>query len=140
MRKLGFKTEVKEKAMSTINVTPLVDVMLVLLIIFMITAPMMKSGMKVNLPQAEAKEIKKINDVVVSITKDKYIYVNKTNVNINLLKDTLMSIFSNRKKKVVFLEADSTVPYGYVVYVLDVIKKAGIEKVGIVVKPKKRKR
>ncbi len=140
MRKLGFKTEVREKAMSTINVTPLVDVMLVLLIIFMITAPMMKSGMKVNLPQAEAKEIKKIDDVVVSITKDKYIYVNKTNVNINLLKDTLLSIFSNRKKKVVFLEADSSVPYGYVVYVLDVIKKAGIEKVGIVVKPKKRKR
>ncbi len=140
MRKVSFRNNRDEKALSNINVTPLVDVMLVLLIIFMITAPMMKSGMKVNLPKAEAKEIKKINDVVVSITKDKYIYVNKTNVNINLLKDTLMNIFSNRKKKVIFLEADSSVPYGYVVHVLDVIKKAGIEKVGIVVKPKKRKR
>lgn len=140
MRKIGFRNNREEKALSTINVTPLVDVMLVLLIIFMITAPMMKSGMKVNLPQAEAKEIKKIDDVVVSITKDKYIYVNKTNVNINLLKDTLLNIFANRKKKVVFLEADSSVPYGYVVYVLDVIKKAGIERVGIVVKPKKRRK
>ena len=140
MRKIGLRKNNEEKALSNINVTPLVDVMLVLLIIFMITAPMMKSGMKVNLPQAEAKEIKKIDDVVISITKDKYIYVNKTNVNINLLKDTLMNIFMNRKKKVIFLEADSSVPYGYVVYVLDVIKKAGIEKVGIVVKPKKRKR
>jgi len=126
-------------SLSEINVTPLVDVMLVLLIIFMITAPMMKSGMKVNLPTAEAKEIKKIEDVVVSITKDKYIYVNKTNVNINLLKNTLSDIFANQQNKVVFLEADSAVPYGYVVNVLDIIKKAGIQKVGVVVKPQKRK-
>ena len=126
-------------SLSEINVTPLVDVTLVLLIIFMVTAPMMKSGMKVNLPQAEAKEIKKINDIVISITKSRYIYVNKTNVNVKLLQNTLKNMFGNRKNKVVFLEADSSVPYGYVVYVLDEIKKAGIEKVGVIVRPKKKR-
>lgn len=127
-------------SLSEINVTPLVDVMLVLLIIFMVTAPMMKSGMKVNLPVAKAQEIKKIDDVVVSITPDRYVYVNKVNTNINLLQDSLKNLFAGRDQKVVYLEADSSVPYGYVVQVLDTIKGAGIEKVGVIVAPKKTKK
>ncbi len=134
-----FRRKEVDEEMAFINVTPLVDVMLVLLIIFMITAPMMKSGMKINLPKAKATEIKKIKDIVVSITKDKYVYVNKKLVNIHLLKDTLKTIFLGRKNKVVYLEADSSVDYGYVVYVLDEIKGAGIEKVGIIVKPKRKR-
>ncbi len=133
------RREENSEEIAFINVTPLVDVMLVLLIIFMITAPMMKSGMKVNLPQAKAREIKKIKDVVVSITKDKYVYVNKKIVNVHLLKDTLKTMFMGARKKVVYLEADSSVDYGFVVYILDEIKGAGIEKVGIIVKPKKKR-
>lgn len=122
--------------LSEINVTPLVDVMLVLLIIFMVTAPMMQSGINVNLPSAETKTNPSSGGLVLTITKDHYIFMENRNINLYLLESRLKNYFLNKREKVVFLKADKSVSYGYVISALDIIKKAGIEKVGIIVKKK----
>ncbi len=122
--------------LSEINVTPLVDVMLVLLIIFMVTAPMMQSGINVNLPSAETKTNPSSGGLVLTITKDHYIYMENKNINLYLLESRLKNYFRYKKERVVFLKADKGVSYGYVISALDIIKKAGIEKVGIIVKEK----
>lgn len=122
--------------LSEINVTPLVDVMLVLLIIFMVTAPMMQSGINVNLPSAETKTNPSSGGLVLTITKDHYIFMENRNINLYLLESRLKNYFHNKREKVVFLKADKSVSYGYVISALDIIKKAGIEKVGIIVKKK----
>ena len=124
--------------MSEINITPLVDVMLVLLVIFMVTAPMMQSGITVNLPAAETKTNPSAGGLVLTVTKDRYIYMENQNVNIFLLESRLKNYFMNRKKKVVFLKADKDVSYGYIINVMDVIKKAGIETVGMIVDKKEK--
>lgn len=122
--------------MSEINITPLVDVMLVLLVIFMVTAPMMQSGITVNLPAAETKANPSAGGLVLTVTKDRYIYMENQNVNMFLLESRLKNYFMSRKKKVVFLKADKDVSYGYIINVMDVIKKAGIETVGMIVDKK----
>ena len=124
--------------MSEINITPLVDVMLVLLVIFMVTAPMMQSGITVNLPAAETKTNPSAGGLLLTVTKDRYIYMENQNVNIFLLESRLKNYFMNRKKKVVFLKADKDVSYGYIINVMDVIKKAGIETVGMIVDKKEK--
>ncbi len=125
--------------LSEINVTPLVDVMLVLLIIFMITAPMMQSGINVNLPAAETRARPSSGGLVLTVTKDRYIYMEDRNVNLYLLESRIRSHFTGREKKVVFIKADKDVPYGYVISVLDVIKRAGVETVGMIVDKKEEK-
>ena len=122
--------------MSEINITPLVDVMLVLLVIFMVTAPMMQSGITVNLPTAETKSNPSSGGLVLTVTKDRYIYMENQNINIFLLESRLKNYFMSKKKKVVFLKADKDVSYGYIINVMDVIKKAGIETVGMIVDKK----
>jgi biopolymer transport protein TolR len=124
--------------MSEINVTPLVDVMLVLLIIFMVTAPMMQSGINVNLPSAETKSNPSSGGLVLTVTKDKYIYMDDKPINLYLLESRLKNYFFNREKKIVFLKADKGVTYGYVISVMDIIKKAGVETVGMIVEQKER--
>ncbi len=126
--------------MSEINVTPLVDVMLVLLIIFMVTAPMMQSGINVKLPSAETKANPSSGGMVLTVTKDRYVYLGaaKTPVHVSLLESRLKNHFVGRKKKAVFLRADKDVSYGFVIEVMDVIKKTGIETVGMIVDKKKR--
>lgn len=119
--------------MSEINITPLVDVMLVLLVIFMVTAPMMQSGITVNLPTAETKSNPSSGGLVLTVTKDRYIYMENRNINIFLLESRLKNYFMSKKKKIVFLKADKDVSYGYIIHVMDVIKKAGIETVGMIV-------
>ncbi len=125
--------------LSEINITPLVDVMLVLLVIFMVTAPMMQSGITVNLPAAETRSNPSAGGLVITVTKDRYIYMDNKNINIFLLESRLKSYFTGKEKKVVFLKADTDVSYGYVISVMDVIKRAGVETVGMIV-DKKAKR
>ena len=125
--------------LAEINVTPLVDVMLVLLIIFMVTTPMMQSGITVNLPSAETKTTPSPGGTVLSITKDRYVYVDDKIINIHLLETHLKNIYASKDKKVVFLKADKDVAYGFVIEVMDVVKKAGIETVGMIVEQKKPK-
>ncbi len=127
-------------AMSQINVTPLVDVMLVLLIIFMVTAPMMQQGVQVNLPKADTKALTpQETTVVVSIERTGRVFINNSEVASGELRSKLLSMFATRTKKEVFLKADKDVPYGEVVRAMAEIKGAGIERLGMVTEPAQRK-
>lgn len=124
------------RAMSEINVTPLVDVMLVLLVIFMVTAPMMQSGVQVNLPKADTKAMTPAEEtVVVTVDKSGKVFINKDEVPPAELRNKLVALFATRAKKEVFLKADSAVPYGDVVRAMADIKGAGIERLGMVTEP-----
>lgn len=121
---------------SDINVTPLVDVMLVLLIIFMVTAPMMTHGVKVDLPETESKSIKTQEDpLILSITRNKEIFIEDYKVELNDLGDKLSKIFANRAAKEILLQGDKNVSYGFVMTVMSQVKEAGITKVGMVTEP-----
>lgn len=126
-------------SLSEINVTPLVDVMLVLLIIFMVTAPMMQSGIQVNLPSAETRSNPSSGGVVITVTKERYIYMDGQIINLFFLETRIKNYFVGREKKTVFIKADKDVAYGYVIDVMDVLKKAGVETVGMIVEQKKKK-
>jgi biopolymer transport protein TolR len=136
---MQIKNQKLSSNLSEINVTPLVDVMLVLLVIFMVTVPMMQSGIKVNLPSAETKTNPSSGGLVLTISKDHYIYMQDRNINLYLLESQLRSYFYGKEKKIVFLRADKDVSYGYVISVMDIIKKAGIETVGMIVEQKENK-
>ncbi|MDD5284698.1 MAG: protein TolR [Desulfuromonadaceae bacterium] len=125
--------------MAEINVTPLVDVMLVLLVIFMVTAPMMQQGVQVNLPKADSKAMTPAEEsVVVSVDKSGKIFINKDEIPAGDLRNRLSTIFVSRAKKEVFLKADASVPYGEVVRAMADIKGAGIERLGMVTEPAKK--
>ena len=117
---------------SEINVTPMVDIMLVLLIIFMITAPMMQGGVDVELPRAEARPLSPKEGMVVSVNRDGRIYVDQTPVSYSDFRTTFRSLVATRKPSGVYLQADTRVPYGQVVRVLAIIRGAGISNVGLV--------
>ncbi len=121
--------------LSEINVTPFVDVMLVLLVIFMVTAPMMQSGIGINLPQAETDSKPAEEGLTLTVTKDQYIHIGESTININLLERRLTEYFANKPKKVVYLQADTALPYGVVVRIMDITKKVGIETIGILTEP-----
>ena len=128
--------EGRQDLISDINVTPLVDVMLVLLIIFMVTAPMMIHGVKVNLPITESKSIKSKEDpLILSITKKRLIFIENYNVEFKALKGKLKKIFANRVGKEILLQADKDIPYGFVMKVMSKVKEAGITKVGMITEP-----
>ena len=120
-------------AMSEINVTPFVDVMLVLLIIFMVTAPLLQYGVDVDLPESsrQAIEIPK-EQVVLSIKKDRMIYVDRYKLPLGELEKKLKGIYAGKKEKEIFLQADKSVPYGFVVQVMAVVKAAGIDRMGLI--------
>jgi biopolymer transport protein TolR len=122
--------------MAEINVTPLVDVMLVLLVIFMVTAPMMQQGVQVNLPKADTKAMNPAEEtVVVTVDKNDKVFINKEETPAGDLRVKLTDLFAQRTKKEVFLKADATVPYGEVVRIMADIKGAGIERLGMVTEP-----
>ena len=121
--------------LSEINVTPFIDVMLVLLIIFMVTAPMMQSGIGINLPQAETDTKPAEEGLTLTVTKDQYVHIGESTININLLERRLTEYFYNKPKKVVYLQADKDLPYGVVVRIMDITKKAGVELIGILTEP-----
>ncbi len=120
--------------LSEINVTPLVDVMLVLLIIFMVTAPLMQQGIDVNLPKAKGKELPPEERITVLIKKNGTIYMNDVQISLANLYSKLNAIKSRNPD--VFLKADKDVSYGFVVEVMGEIKSAGIEKLGMITEPK----
>jgi biopolymer transport protein TolR len=122
--------------MSEINVTPLVDVMLVLLIIFMVTAPMLMQGVEVNLPKTTTKNIKtKEEPLMLTVNKEKEIFIEKHRITLDNLEIKIQKIFENRRDKEILLRADKEVPYGFVIKVIAKVKQAGIDKLGMVTEP-----
>jgi biopolymer transport protein TolR len=122
--------------MSEINVTPFVDVMLVLLIIFMVTAPMMIQGLDVDLPQASAKPLESEKEhLVITVNKEQQIFINDFQVSIESLRDKLTKILQGRDDRDVYLKADKGIPYGTVVQVMAEIKGAGVEQLGMITEP-----
>ncbi len=122
-------------SLSEINVTPFVDVMLVLLVIFMVTAPMIQSGISVNLPQAETDSTPAEEGLTLTIKADRYIYIENSIINEFLLEQKLKEYFFGKEKKIVFLKGDDSLPYGYVIRIMDIAKKAGVEVVGLMTRP-----
>jgi biopolymer transport protein TolR len=121
---------------SQINVTPLVDVMLVLLVIFMVTAPIIQQGVQVNLPQAKAGAIPGTEELlVVTIAKNGKVYLNDNPMSVAELGDKLRAIRKLQKDKQVYLRADQDVRYGLVMKTIAEIKQAGIERLGMVTRP-----
>jgi biopolymer transport protein TolR len=125
-----------KKLMADINVTPLVDVMLVLLIIFMVTAPMLTEGVDVNLPKTTTRYMKTQEDpLILTITKKKEIFLETHRLDLEGLDSKLQTIVENRKDRELLLRADKELPYGFVMEVVAAIKRAGIEKLGMVTEP-----
>jgi biopolymer transport protein TolR len=124
------------QVMGEINVTPLVDVMLVLLIIFMVTAPLMNAGVDIDLPKAQAPPITMEEDqLILSIDKDKNYYIGKNPISGDEMPAKLAAIAQANPDQPVFLKADGTVPYSEVAYLLAAAKNAGIPRVGLVFEP-----
>jgi biopolymer transport protein TolR len=125
-----------KKFMADINVTPLVDVMLVLLIIFMVTAPMMMEGVEVNLPQTQAKQMKTEEDpLILTVDRQGGIHIEKHTIKLEEIEVKVKKIFQYRRDKEILLRADKDVPYGFVIRVMAAVKRAGITKLGMVTEP-----
>jgi len=129
-----MKTNRNRTALSEINVTPFVDVMLVLLIIFMVTAPLMQQGIDVNLPKAKGKELPPEERISIVVKKGGVLFLNDIPISKQDMITKLSSI--SKLNPNVFLKADKDVPYGTVVEIMGDIKEAGIEKLGMVTEPK----
>jgi biopolymer transport protein TolR len=123
-----------KQVLSEINVTPFVDVMLVLLVIFMVTAPLLQQGIDVNLPKAKGKEMPPEERITLIVKKGGIIYMNDNPVSLTEMGKKLRALSSSNPN--VFLKADKDVPYGFVVEVMGEIKEAGIEKLGMITEPK----
>src|SRR5437660_6550359 len=133
---MAFQARQRGEPIAGINVTPLVDVMLVLLIIFMVTAPIIQQGVQVDLPKVKAAALPgKEEQFVVSITRGGDVYLNDTRLAADQLTDKLAAISRERPDRMVFIRADDQVAYGEVVRTMAAIKAAGIENVGMVTQP-----
>lgn len=121
--------------LAEINIIPLVDVTLVLLLIFMLTAPLMYRGIDVNLPKTAGKPTAVEERLVLTLTKEQTIYVNDKPVAMASLEQSLRDLFKNRQDKTLYLRADQALQYGFVVETMDRIRRSGIEKLGMVTEP-----
>jgi biopolymer transport protein TolR len=122
--------------MSEINVTPFVDVMLVLLIIFMVTAPMLQTGIDVDLPKTKTQGLKTDDDVlIVTVKRDGEVFVQRAEVPLEELEAKIQAIFETRQDKSVYLRADEKVAYGVVAKALAAMRSAGASKIGMVTEP-----
>lgn len=126
--------------LSDINITPLVDVMLVLLVIFMVTAPLLESGIPIQLPQAAAKALQKDNSpVTLSITKEAVFFLNQTEIPLAELRDRVRTFFRSQRNREIFVRADGALPYRVVAHAMAEIKNAGIHRIGLVTLPAAKK-
>ena len=125
----------RRRFLAEINIIPLVDVVLVLLIIFMVTAPMLYRGMDVKLPTSQSNTIKPEERLVLTIERDQKVYLDKDPLSIEQLEFRLKQAKRNNADVSIYLRADQAVPYGTVVRVMDEVKRAGIEKLGMVTDP-----
>jgi biopolymer transport protein TolR len=131
-----MKQQGKRGLMTDINVTPFVDVMLVLLIIFMVTAPMMTQGVDVDLPETTQVELRQRDEpIIVSINEKGIIFLNNIEGDRILLKQQLVNLAKTSKDQTIFLKADRKVPYGLVVAVMADIKEVGFDKLGMITRP-----
>ena len=121
--------------MAEINIIPLVDVTLVLLLIFMLTAPLMYRGIDVNLPKTSGKPTAVEERLVMTLSKDQAIYINDKLVPLASLEQALRDLFKNRQDKTLYLRADQALQYGFVVETMDRVRRSGIEKLGMVTEP-----
>ncbi len=121
--------------LAEINVVPLVDVVLVLLIIFMVTAPLMYRGIDIDLPRSSVNTITPEERVVLTVARDRAVYLNKERVARVMLDETLAKLARSQPDVTLYLRADRDVPYGAVVEVMDAVKRAGIERLGMVTQP-----
>ena len=128
----GLRNRRTVSTLGEINVTPLVDVVLVLLLVFMVTAPMMSRGIDVSLPVANQPDTEREDRITVSINAQERIFVGDRPINLQLLEDTVRGMMEGRTKKVVYLRADESIRYGKVITVIDKLKSAGVEVVGFV--------
>ena len=122
-----------------INVVSLIDVMLLLLVIFMITAPMMQGGVDVALAKAEAKPLEPKSGLVVSVDKAGWIYVDETRMSLGEFRSAFRSLATKRAKDGVYLRGDAGVPYGVVTQVLATMRAAGVGDVGLVTDPEEQR-
>lgn len=126
----------RKRLVSDINVTPLVDVMLVLLIIFMVTAPMMTQGLNVDLPETTSKSLRQEEKpIVITVNKDGEISIDSIPLARSVLLQELQKNYAVNKEQPIFLRADKNVPYGHVVTVMADIKSVGFDKIGMITKP-----
>jgi biopolymer transport protein ExbD len=128
----GLRSRRTGTMLGEINVTPLVDVVLVLLLVFMVTAPMMSRGIDVSLPVADQPQIPQEDRITVSLNAEGRVYIADRPVNILLLEDELRALTAGRTGSIVYLRADESLRYAQVIRVVDVIKKAGVDRIGFV--------
>lgn len=121
--------------LSEINIIPLVDVILVLLLIFMLTAPLMYRGIDVNLPKTAGRPTAVEERMVLTLSKEQTIYLNDKPVALGALEQALRDMFKNRQDKTLYLRADQSLQYGFVVETMDRVRRSGIEKLGMVTEP-----
>jgi biopolymer transport protein TolR len=126
-------------SLAEINVIPLVDVVLVLLLIFMLTAPMMYRGIDVNLPKSGGKPTAVEERLVLTITKDRLLYLNDRVLPLATLEPRLRELVKDRTDKTIFIKADKDLVYGYVIETMDRVRRAGVERVGMVTEPAPKK-
>jgi len=133
---MAFSSERNGEALSQINVTPLVDVMLVLLVIFMVTAPILHQGIDVNLPQVRAAAITGDEvQLVVTVTAGGSVYLNDTTLTPPELLAKLQAVLRDQPDRGVFLRADAAVPYGEVMRVIGSLREAGVQRLGMITAP-----
>ena len=131
-----FKREYRP--MADINVTNLVDVVLVLLIVFMISAPMMQAGIEIDLPKASESPRDVSAGIVISINKNQQIYIDQYKIPLEQFESRLKTIREVKKFRPIFIRADKSIPYGMVIELMAKIKKMGIDNVGLVTEPERR--
>jgi biopolymer transport protein TolR len=126
-------------SLAEINVVPMVDVVLVLLLIFMLTAPMMYRGIDVNLPRSSGKPTAIEERLVLTLTKDRQLFLNDRVLPLTVLEPRLRELMKGRADKTLFIKADKDLVYGYVVETMDRVRRAGVERVGMVTEPAPRR-
>jgi biopolymer transport protein TolR len=131
---MAFRLDDETNALSDINVTPLVDVMLVLLVIFMVTAPLLQQGMEVQLPKAVSQNLPQQPEdpLILSITRGQVFYLNETPIPRRELANRLKLMLRNRRSKAIYLKADRNLPYGVVVETMDALNRLGVESLGLI--------